>query len=335
MSNAAQIETLREHEVRQKVAQREKNMEKAGEAFEAAMLIERALGLQGIGVKDLPADWSTTRKEHLVWRARMFKQIPEDTFAEWLKEARRNEHLHTGYIRSKADRFVADKKRAARLLQPLGIEGVELYIADIFKVDALRLGKTAAAIITDPPYEEVGLSLWSELVNFAGRTLQNHGWLIAMSGQKYLPSVLSNMESVAKKAGLRYVHTMAIYTPGAESSQVWLSPRNPVNSDWKPIFVYSKGEPQQWPDGIRDFFKSEGNDKDHHKWGQSIGTFKVLVDKFTQPKDLVVDPFVGGGTTIAAAHSLGRAAEGFDINESCVSISRNRISGKSDEANDE
>jgi len=73
--NAAQIESLEQHEMRQQVSAREKNMEKAGEAFEAAMLIERDLGLKGIKFKDLPETWSVTRREHLVWRARMFKQV--------------------------------------------------------------------------------------------------------------------------------------------------------------------------------------------------------------------------------------------------------------------
>jgi len=324
--NAAQIESLEQHEMRQQVSAREKNMEKAGEAFEAAMLIERDLGLKGIKFKDLPETWSVTRREHLVWRARMFKQIPEDVFAEWLKDARRNEHLHTGYIRNKADRFVEDKKKASRLLEPLGIEGVELYVADIHNVSKLKLGKNASAIITDPPYEGDGLPLWAELINFAGRTLRDHGWLVAMSGQKYLPQTFSNMETAAKNAGLRYVHTIAVNNaPGGISSQVWLSERNPVNSDWKPVIVYSKGDPQQWPEGFRDLITSEANDKQYHEWGQSAGVFRTLVEKFTQPKDLVVDPFLGGGTTAFAAHSLGRAKEGFDIEEKYVITSRERM----------
>ena len=339
MDNTAQIETLRSHEIRQQVSKREKNMEQAGEAFEAAMLIERSLGLQKIKFADLPTGWSVSKREHLVWRARMFRQVPEDIFAEWLVEARRNEHLHTGYIRNKADRFVAEKKKAARILEPLGIEGVALYVADIYKINKLRLGKTAAAVITDPPYEETGLPLWAELVNFSGRVLREHGWLIAMSGQKYIPSVLSNMESIAAKAGLRYVHTMAACNaPGGKTSQVWLSPRNPVNSDWKPIFIYSKGEPQSWPDGLRDVLVQASatapNKEDHlnlHKWTQQIGTFRTLVEKFSQPKDLVVDPFVGAGTTVAAAHSLGRAAEGFDIEDANILTSINRMNGKPDD----
>jgi hypothetical protein len=324
--NVAQVETLREYEIRQQVAEREKDMSKAADAFEAAMWIERNLGLRpgGISAKDLPKEWSVTRREHLVWRAGMFSQIPEDTFRKWLREARREEHLRPGFIRNKADRFITDKKRAERLLEPLGISGMDLYVEDIYKVQALHLGN-ATAVITDPPYEEKTLPLWGELVRFSGRVLNERGWLVAMSGQRYLPQVLASMETAARNAGMRYVHTLAVHTPGAQSAQVWVSERNPLNSDWKPVIVYSKGEPANWPDGFRDFILSEGNDKEHHKWGQPINVFHTLIDKFTQKKDLVVDPFLGGGTTAAAAYRLDRAMEGFDISEECVIESRTRL----------
>ena len=38
-----------------------------------------------------------------------------------------------------------------------------------------------------------------------------------------------------------------------------------------------------------------------------------LLQRYTRPGDLVVDPFAGGGTTLDVARSLDRAARGFDI----------------------
>jgi DNA modification methylase len=38
-----------------------------------------------------------------------------------------------------------------------------------------------------------------------------------------------------------------------------------------------------------------------------------LLERYTRPGDLVVDPFCGGGTTLDVARSLGREARGFDI----------------------
>jgi len=38
-----------------------------------------------------------------------------------------------------------------------------------------------------------------------------------------------------------------------------------------------------------------------------------LLERYTRPDDLVVDPFCGGGTTLDVARSLGRRARGFDV----------------------
>lgn len=39
-----------------------------------------------------------------------------------------------------------------------------------------------------------------------------------------------------------------------------------------------------------------------------------LLERFTQPKDLVVDPMAGSGTTLDVARDLGRRALGYDLN---------------------
>jgi hypothetical protein len=49
---------------------------------------------------------------------------------------------------------------------------------------------------------------------------------------------------------------------------------------------------------------------------------QAAIEHFTQPGDLVCDPFVGGGTTLVEAMRLGRAGIGFDINELAVFISQ-------------
>jgi len=38
-----------------------------------------------------------------------------------------------------------------------------------------------------------------------------------------------------------------------------------------------------------------------------------LLQRYTRPGDLVVDPFAGGGTTLDVARSLGRETRGFDL----------------------
>ena len=47
-----------------------------------------------------------------------------------------------------------------------------------------------------------------------------------------------------------------------------------------------------------------------------------LLQRYTRPGDLVVDPCAGGGTTLDVAHSLGREARGFDLAPARADIER-------------
>jgi DNA modification methylase len=40
---------------------------------------------------------------------------------------------------------------------------------------------------------------------------------------------------------------------------------------------------------------------------------RAVIEIFTKPGDLVLDPYVGGGTTLVEARALGREAVGIDI----------------------
>ncbi len=50
-----------------------------------------------------------------------------------------------------------------------------------------------------------------------------------------------------------------------------------------------------------------------------------FVRLFTQPGDVVLDPFIGSGTTAVAAASLGRRFVGIDTNAEYVELSRERL----------
>ena len=45
----------------------------------------------------------------------------------------------------------------------------------------------------------------------------------------------------------------------------------------------------------------------------------------TKPGDLVLDPFAGSGTTLLAAHDLGRHYLGFEIEQRWVDLARKRL----------
>ena len=68
-----------------------------------------------------------------------------------------------------------------------------------------------------------------------------------------------------------------------------------------------------------------GPDKRFHPWGQSQEAFDLLIERYTEPTDLVVDPFLGGGTTGAAAVKLGRRFIGIDQDRDSLDLAQTRI----------
>ena len=50
-----------------------------------------------------------------------------------------------------------------------------------------------------------------------------------------------------------------------------------------------------------------------------------LIKLFTDPGDIVLDPFLGSGTTALAAKELGRNYIGFDKEEKYVALALDRL----------
>ena len=279
----------------------------------------------------LPEDWDEHNTEHLVWHANLYSLLGDAEFARILRSGTKNPIGFSELtVRKAAQKIRREKIRAANKARPLNIEdikNVETYVADLTTVVSLKRGK-AMAVITDPPYEQQALHTWKELTEFADRVLVEHGWLVAMSGQHWLPDVFKQLEKGAKSTSMKYRWTIAVHTPGGTTSQDWIGLDNPLNVEWKPIIVYSKGDADKWPDKFRDFLLSENerlvvpDTEPRHPDEQPIDVFRRLVELFTKPKALVVDPFLGGGTTGVAAHQTGRTFEGFDILKENVAMAR-------------
>lgn len=51
---------------------------------------------------------------------------------------------------------------------------------------------------------------------------------------------------------------------------------------------------------------------------------RAAIEAFTEPGDFVLDPFVGGGTTLVEARLAGRPALGSDLNPLAVFVSRTK-----------
>lgn len=81
---------------------------------------------------------------------------------------------------------------------------------------------------------------------------------------------------------------------------------------------------QELLEAIRNQNPVEGLTHDFYRYPARFSPVlaRAVIEHFTQPGETVLDPFVGGGTSLVEARALARNAVGIDINSLAVFISR-------------
>jgi DNA modification methylase len=82
--------------------------------------------------------------------------------------------------------------------------------------------------------------------------------------------------------------------------------------------------------GVWEFFY-EGRDirdKDLHPATFPISLAKQVIKLLSHQGELVLDPFIGSGTTLVAAQDLDRNSVGFDLQEKYVKLANSRVQNK-------
>jgi site-specific DNA-methyltransferase (adenine-specific) len=158
-------------------------------------------------------------------------------------------------------------------------------------------------IVTDPPYPKEDLPLWSDLAKVAARLLGPRGLLFAWSGQIFLPEVLQRVGE-----HLTYGWTFALLLPGSGSR---IMGRH-VMQAWKPVVAFSTGT---WPSGEwgDDLLLSPERDKTEYEWQQHAAPARRLIERYSPPGGLVVDPFLGTGAFGVAAIETERRFLGVEL----------------------
>lgn len=170
------------------------------------------------------------------------------------------------------------------------------------------------AVITDPPYPHEFLPLLADLAAWADKVLKPEGVLAVLMGQSHLPEVYRLLDGHRP-----YRWTACYLTPG----NGYPAQHARVQSNWKPLIVYGGGP------RFGDIIRSEGQDasaKSNHRWGQDYAAFHTIIERLTERGQTVVDPFMGSGTTLLAAHALGRHAIGCDVDPDAVAKAKDRLS---------
>lgn len=274
---------------------------------------DRVTGLDG---KSRPS-----RRPQVIARDNREQQRAQTALAV-VPEVNANRTLDVKRIERVAREQQAEQRRASMIEEVTGDGEVEIRHGDFRKV-LDDLAGTVDAIITDPPYEREYDELWEPLGEVASRLLKPSGVLAVMCGTRL--DLIDHARYMLDKH-MKRRHIGVYLTPG----QRWRDQVERVAIGWKPIFLYSHPDvdvsDRKWIND--DVFTSSGTreqDTRFHHWGQNESGIADLIRGLTEPGQLVVDPFLGGGTAAVVCRDLGRRFIGCDVDASAVTISRERV----------
>jgi len=197
-------------------------------------------------------------------------------------------------------------------------KSIELLTGDFTQIGPQLPAESFDLIITDPPYGEDNVYLYGVLAEQAARLLVPGGSLLAMAGQLCIPQTLNVMTP-----HLNYHWIISYDTPGGQSPQIW---SRKVNSFWKPVLWFVKGEYKGGWHGDKVKSNVNDNDKRFHKWGQSESGIGKLVSEFASTgTSKVLDPFVGGGTVAVVSYRLRISFVGIDSSADAITTTRQRM----------
>ena len=186
------------------------------------------------------------------------------------------------------------------------------------KAESIITAGSVDLIFTDPPYAKEFHYLYEWLAKEAARALKPDGFLIAYVGPYWKDVVMGYFGE-----HLQYFYDFVLVH--GDTSILW--PRKIV-SGYKSLLCYhQRGEKPLPRMNVLGKFSTSSQDKRFHNWGQSEFEARYYIDCFTEESDLVVDYFLGGGTTAEVCKRLDRNFIGFEIDKATFDSARARLDG--------
>lgn len=215
-------------------------------------------------------------------------------------------------------------------------EWTTIYHGDSREVLTPAVLEISDSVVTDPP--------WG--IEFAGKRAKHRDGSSTFRAGTYsfddTPEYVSGIVMPVIERCLEAIRTVAI-TPGA--TNIWLYPpaddvgcfysaAGTGRSSWgfrcsQPILYYGSDPYLKTGKGARpnscgQTYPNDAN-KHNHPCAKPIRMMKWLVNRASLPGEVVLDPFMGSGTTLEAAKSLGRKAIGIELEERFCEMAAKRL----------
>jgi 16S rRNA G966 N2-methylase RsmD len=245
-----------------------------------------------------------------------YRYLKDNAEPEELEELMRdpNAKLHKAVktVRERTQKASRHKKRTSAA-KDFKID--DRIIVGDFRKHADRVADGSLSLIfTDPPYDREASKMLPELAEFAAAKLADGGSLVCYVGQTQLPAAMD-----ALRIHLRYWWTIACVHAGRST----VMREYGINAGWKAVLWFVKGTRDDNGIMVSDVM-SGGEEKTHHDWQQSQSEAEYWIEKLCPKEGIVCDPFLGGGTTGAAAEKVNRQWIGFELDPENAKIAAGR-----------
>ncbi len=203
----------------------------------------------------------------------------------------------------------------------------KLILADCLSALPKIADESVNLVLTDPPYlvnyqDRSGRSIANDKTGewlqptFAElhRVLRPDSFCVSFYGW----TKIDHFFAAWKKAGFRVVGHIVFNKGYASSSRF-------VRYQHESAFLLAKGNPALPENPIPDVLPWRYSGNKYHPTQKPLDAMKTLVEAFSKPGDLVLDPFAGSGTTCVAAYQAGRNYLGIELDPNYYAIASQRL----------
>ena len=170
---------------------------------------------------------------------------------------------------------------------------VTLYCGDCREV-LPQLSQRVELVLTDPPYPREFDHVWDAFVDDIPNCMTDNAFAVSFLGHYQLPRVLDCMSQ-----NMEYYWCAQL----PNNNQPILCGVD-AKCCWKPCLIFRKGKAR--PErvffdnfGLRVKCRSWQKSQSLHKWGQAESMMFEPIEAFCPQGGTILDPFAGGGTTLA------------------------------------
>ncbi|MBI2558145.1 site-specific DNA-methyltransferase [Candidatus Woesearchaeota archaeon] len=205
----------------------------------------------------------------------------------------------------------------------------KIYCMDAIKGIKQLEDESVDLILTDPPYglskkgisNDEDLRLYFEILPECYRVLKKDTFFITFFSTKFIPEVFKNNP-------FKYHWQIVLYCPNG-------SVRSSIGyTKFMSVFIFKKGNPKIKKQNKDIFIDSPGRKVEplegfiDHPTPKPTKFIKEILEMFSNEKDLVLDPFIGSGSTALACKDSNRNFIGFEIEKKYADLAIKRLKQK-------